>query len=57
MEAIGWRATLGCLQLPTDLTLEQEGPALLARVPGVRLRLRRIELDGDGVDAAAYESG
>ncbi len=51
-----WRATLGCLQLPTDLTLDEEGPALIAQVPGVRLRLRRIELDGDGVDESTFRS-
>lgn len=51
------RATLGCLQLPTDLTLDQEGPALMARVPRVRLRLQKVELDGDGVDVATYQTG
>ena len=50
------RATLGCVQLPTDLTLDEEGPALIARVPGVRLRLQKVELDGESLDLANYET-
>jgi len=50
------RATLGCVQLPTDLTLDQEGPALVERVAGVRLRLQKLELDGERLDLANYES-
>lgn len=51
------RATIGCLQLPTDLTLDEEGPALIARLRGVRLRLQKVDLDGDGVDIETYETG
>lgn len=50
------RATLGCIQLPTDLTLDEEGPALVARVPGVRLRLQKLELDGEALGGAMYAS-
>lgn len=50
------RATIGCVQLPTDLTLDEEGPALVARVPGVRLRLQKVELDGESLDVANYET-
>ena len=50
------RATLGCVQLPTDLTLDDEGPGLIARVPGVRLRLQKVELDGEALDFANYET-
>jgi ectoine hydroxylase len=50
------RATLACVQLPTDLTLDAEGPALLSRIPGVRLRLQKIPLDGDSLDIDNYES-
>ncbi|MEZ6018369.1 MAG: phytanoyl-CoA dioxygenase family protein [Planctomycetota bacterium] len=48
------RATLGCVQLPTDLTLDEEGPGLIARLPGVRLRLQKLELDGEALDLANY---
>jgi ectoine hydroxylase len=51
------RATLGCVQLPTDLTLDEEGPALVARVPGVRLRLNKVDLDGETLDLANYATG
>jgi ectoine hydroxylase len=50
------RATLACVQLPTDLTLDAEGPALLLRVPGVRLRIQKIPLDGDLLDINNYLS-
>ena len=50
------RATVGCVQLPTDLTLDEEGPALVSRLPGVRLRLQKVELDGDSLDLANYET-
>ncbi|MFT7670428.1 MAG: ectoine hydroxylase [Planctomycetota bacterium] len=50
------RATLACVQLPTDLTLDAEGPALLSRVPGVRLRMQKIPLDGESLDVRNYES-
>lgn len=48
------RATLGCIQLPSDLTLDSEGPALLARVPDVRLRLQKLELDGESLNLENY---
>lgn len=51
------RATLGCVQLPTDLTLDEEGPALLARLPGVRLRFQKVELNGESLDLQNYETG
>ena len=51
------RATLGCVQLPTDLTLDQEGPALISRLPGVRLRLQKLDLDGERLDLSNYETG
>lgn len=50
------RATIGCVQLPTDLTLDEEGPALIARTPGVRLRMQKVELDGEALDLANYET-
>ncbi len=50
------RATLGCIQLPTDLTLDEEGPALVGRLPGVRLRLQKVELDGESLDLRNYET-
>ena len=51
------RATLGCIQLPTDLTLDEEGPALMARVPDVRLRLQKVALDGERLDLENYSTG
>lgn len=50
------RATIGCVQLPTDLTLDEEGPALVMRTPGVRLRMQKVELDGESLDFANYET-
>jgi ectoine hydroxylase len=50
------RATIGCIQLPTDLTLDSEGPALIARVPGVRLRLQKLQLRESTLDVANYRS-
>ena len=51
------RATIGCVQLSTDLTLDEEGPALFARLPGVRLRLQKLALDGDELDLRTYATG
>lgn len=51
------RATLAAIQLPTDLTLEEEGPALLSRFPGVRLRLQKLALSGERLDRETYASG
>lgn len=51
------RATLAAVQLPTDLTLESEGPSLLARLPGVQLRLGRLALDGTSLDPGNYATG
>ncbi|MFG0320460.1 MAG: phytanoyl-CoA dioxygenase family protein [Planctomycetota bacterium JB042] len=51
------RATLAAVQLPTDLTLDAEGPALMARLPGVRLRLQKVALDGETLDPATYSTG
>lgn len=50
------RATIGCVQLPTDLTLDSEGPALIARVPGVRLRLQKLEHAEETLGLASYRS-
>lgn len=50
------RATLGCIQLPTDLTLEQEGAVLVSQLDGVRLRTQKLELDGDSLDIENYSS-
>lgn len=50
------RATIGCVQLPTDLTLDEEGPALVSRVPGVRLRLQKLRLDDDLIVLENYAS-
>lgn len=51
------RATLAAIQLPTDLTLESEGPRVLERVPGVRLRLQKVHLDGDQITPENYATG
>jgi ectoine hydroxylase len=51
------RATLGCIQLPTDLTLDQEGPALVSRFAGVRVRFQKIVLEGDALDLENYGTG
>ncbi len=50
------RARIGCVQLPTDLTLDEEGPALMQRIPGVQLRLQKLALDGESLDLANYGS-
>jgi len=51
------RATIAAIQLPTDLTLDEEGAALVARVPGVRLRLQKVDLDGESLDLSNYATG
>lgn len=51
------RATLAAIQLPTDLTLESEGPRVLERVPGVRLRLQKVHLDGEQITPENYATG
>lgn len=51
------RATLAAIQLPTDLTLESEGPRVLERVPGVRLRLQKVHLDGEQITPENYSTG
>lgn len=48
--------TLGCIQLPTDLTLDAEGPALVRQLPGVRLRLQKLSLDGPDLNRDNYAS-
>ncbi|MFT6107687.1 MAG: ectoine hydroxylase [Planctomycetota bacterium] len=50
------RATIACIQLPTDLILDEEAPALISRLPGVRLRLQKVQLDGEALDFANYET-
>lgn len=50
------RATIACIQLPTDLILDEEAPALISRLPGVRLRLQKVQLDGETLDFANYET-
>jgi ectoine hydroxylase len=50
------RATLAAICLPTDLTLDAEGPALFARVPSVRLRVQKLALDGDTLSLESYRT-
>ena len=41
------RCTLGFVQVPTDLVLEMEAPALLRNLPGVDWRFQKLAFDGD----------
>ena len=49
------RAVLGCIQIPTDYVLEKEGPRMLEEVPGVEMRLQKIEFDNDKLEAETFQ--
>lgn len=51
------RAVLVAVQIPTDTVLDLEGPLLIARVPGVVLRLQKCEFETEAITAETYESG
>ena len=48
------RAVLGCIQIATDLVLDSEGPKLIERLPGVELRLQKLAMPGQGIDAETF---
>jgi len=48
------RAVLGCIQLPTDLVLESEGPRLLESIPGVHMLMQKCEMECEFITAEAY---
>ena len=48
------RAVLGCIQIPTDYVLDHEGPQMLEQLPGVELRLQKMEFDSDAIAADTY---
>lgn len=49
------RAVLGCIQTPTDYVLDKEGPRMLEELPGVEMRLQKMEFDDDKITSATYE--
>ena len=51
------RASLACIQVPTDFVLDLEGPAMVAGLDGVELRLQKLSLDSDTIDAGTFERG
>lgn len=50
------RAVLGCIQVPTDYVLDHEGAALLAKIPGVEIRLTKMEFGTDAIKASTFRS-
>eukprot|EP00521_Asterionellopsis_glacialis_P010114 CAMPEP_0195301432 /NCGR_PEP_ID=MMETSP0707-20130614/29297_1 /TAXON_ID=33640 /ORGANISM="Asterionellopsis glacialis, Strain CCMP134" /LENGTH=241 /DNA_ID=CAMNT_0040364373 /DNA_START=129 /DNA_END=851 /DNA_ORIENTATION=- len=51
------RAVLCCIQISTDFVLDSEGPLLVANIPGVELRLQKLQLTSDVICADTfYES-
>lgn len=48
------RAVLGCIQIPTDQTLDSEGPQLVDRLPGVVMLMQKMEFDSDLIQADTY---
>lgn len=57
--APGPRAVLGCVEIPTDFVLDQEGPALIQLFPGVELRLTKMAFEpssGDAITAETFEA-
>lgn len=51
------RAVLACIQVPTDFVLDSEGPAMVAGLAGVELRLHKLALDADTIDEATFLAG
>mmetsp|Transcript_103883 Transcript_103883/g.325049 ORF Transcript_103883/g.325049 Transcript_103883/m.325049 type:complete len:258 (-) Transcript_103883:55-828(-) len=49
------RLVLACIQIATDVNFDTEGPALLARVPGVNVRMAKIAFDSEDICAETYE--
>ncbi|KAL1500578.1 hypothetical protein AB1Y20_013233 [Prymnesium parvum] len=49
------RAVLVAIQIPTDCVLDREGPLMLARVPGVWLRMQKLQFDAEEISAHTFE--
>jgi maleate isomerase len=43
------RAVIGCIQIPTDFVLDSEGPKILEQLPGVEMRLQKLEFANEAI--------
>lgn len=49
------RAVLLAVQIPTDTVLDSEGPALIAKFPGVWLRMQKLAFETEAITPDTYE--
>lgn len=49
------RAVLLAVQIPTDTVLDSEGPALIAKIPGVWLRMQKLSFETEAITPDTYE--
>ena len=49
------RAVLGCIQIPTDLVMDREGPKLVEKFAGVELRIQKLSMPSEDITADTFK--